>query len=135
MLSILLCSTASFAQPSAPAPEKNPKLNKAQMPDEFVSVDTEPQPMKSIQSLVVYPLEAKQKKIEGRVIVSALIDTSGEVIKTRIEHSDNSLLDSAAQKAVSATKFTPASYNGIPVMIWYSLPVIFRLSDAGRQPE
>jgi TonB family protein len=94
----------------------------------FVSVEVEPHPIENIQSLVEYPEEAKRAGIEGKVILSALIDTNGKVIKVEVDRSDNPIFEESARKAVMKAKFTPAMGNGIPVRLWYTLPVIFKLS-------
>src|SRR5688572_28877902 len=57
--------------------------------DEFVSVEVEPYPIQDIQSLLEYPEEAKKSGLEGKVILSALIDTNGKVIKVEVDRSDN----------------------------------------------
>jgi len=135
LLAILIVIPAfSLAQYTAPPtkPEKKKIRIKTVKPapvaaDEFISVDVEPQPMENIQSKVVYPAEAKAKKLEGRVVVSCLIDTNGNVIKAIIEHSDDPIFDKAATNALEATHFIPAKQNGIPIKIWYTVPIDFRL--------
>lgn len=95
---------------------------------EFVSVEVEPYPIQDIQSLVEYPEEAKHAGLEGKVILSALIDTSGKVIKVEEDRSTNNIFEESARKAVMKAKFTPAMGNGIPVRLWYTLPIVFKLN-------
>jgi TonB family protein len=97
-------------------------------PDEFVQVDRLPDfSMNELSSRLHYPTEARRKNIEGRVVVQALIDTLGKVIRTQIAMSDNDLLTEAALSAVMSTSFTPAYRNGQPIAVWVSIPVTFKL--------
>jgi TonB family protein len=132
---LIVIPAFSLAQYTAPLtkPEKKKIRIKTVKPapvveETFISVDVEPHPMENIQSKVIYPAEAKAKKLEGRVVVSCLIDTNGSVIKTMIEHSDDPIFDQAASNALTNTRFIPAKQNGIPVKLWYTVPIDFRLT-------
>lgn len=96
--------------------------------DDFVSVEVEPAPIVNIQTLVEYPEVAKRAGLEGKVIVSALIDKDGRVIKVEIDKSDYPVFEEAARKAMMKARFTPARQNGEPVKLWYTLPIVFKLS-------
>lgn len=98
-------------------------------PDEFVAVEKQPgMDIVELQKLVEYPKLAKEAGVEGRVIVKALIDKSGSVLKTLVEYTDNSLLNQAAIDAIKNYKnFTPAIQNNKPVTVWISIPIRFRL--------
>lgn len=96
--------------------------------DDFVSVEVEPAPIVNIQTLVEYPDVAKRAGLEGKVIVSALIDKDGKVIKVEIDKSDYPVFEEAARKAMFKARFTPARQNGEPVKLWYTLPIVFKLS-------
>jgi protein TonB len=96
--------------------------------EDFVSVEQEPTPIVNIQSLVEYPEVAKRAGLEGKVIVSALIDKDGHVIKVEVDKSDYPVFEEAAKKAMMKAKFTPARQNGEPVKLWYTVPIVFKLS-------
>ena len=98
-------------------------------PDEFIPVEKQPgMDIAELQRLVEYPRLAKEAGIEGRVIVKALINKKGQVLKTLVEYSDNQLLNEAAINAIKDYKnFTPAIQNGQPVTIWVSIPLKFKL--------
>ena len=98
-------------------------------PEEFISVDVEPQPIQNLQSLVVYPEVAKRSGLEGKVIISALIDVDGKVLKTRIEKSDYDVFKQPAIDALMKARFTPARQNGEPVKLWYTVPISFKLTE------
>jgi TonB family protein len=107
----------------APTYEEEPSI------EGFVSVEREPQPTYGIQSLVEYPEKAKKAGLEGKVIVSALIDVDGSVIKVEVDKSDYPIFEKAAQEAMTKMRFTPALQNGIPVKLWYTLPIVFSLHE------
>jgi TonB family protein len=91
-------------------------------------VDKEPETdMQSLKDAIEYPKAAKDKGIEGRVSVRALIGTNGRVIKSFTENSTNSLFDEPAQTAVKRAKFTSAILKGKHIQRWISVPVIYRL--------
>lgn len=100
--------------------------------DRFVSVEVEPLPMDNVQALVEYPEEAKRAGLEGKVIISALIDTSGKVIKVEIDKSTNPIFNESARKAMLRTRFDPARQNGKPVKLWYTLPIIYKLDKVSN---
>lgn len=89
-------------------------------------LDSPPRPIK--QARPQYPQEAYVKKIDGTVLVEALIDTSGRVVRARILHSVP-LLDSAALEAAYRWVFQPAIKNGKRVPTIIHMPVAFRIYD------
>jgi len=97
--------------------------------DEFVAVETEPTyDQGDLQRILKYPEIARRNNIEGTVIVRALIDKNGRVMKTSVDKTDNAVLTDAAVDAVSRIVCTPAIQNGQPVRIWIQIPVVFRLN-------
>lgn len=77
----------------------------------------------------IYPEMARKANIEGIVIVEAIIDKGGKVIDARILKSmGKSGLDEAAIDAVLKWEFTPATLNGVPVSVYMSLTVVFKLT-------
>jgi TonB family protein len=91
-------------------------------------VDKEPTTdMTSLKDAIVYPKEAKDRNIEGRVYVRALVGTNGRIIKSFTEHSTNTMFDEPSRTAVKRAKFTPAMNNGKRIQRWVSVPVIYRL--------
>lgn len=70
---------------------------------------------------------ARKARIQGVVIVEAIIDKEGNVTNVKILKGLPMGLDSAASDAVSKWKFRPATLNGKPVAVIYNLTVNFRL--------
>jgi protein TonB len=76
-----------------------------------------------------YPLAAKRRGIEGRVLVHAEVDEHGLPNIVRLARSSGSdMLDNAAVEAVKEWRFSPAKQGGRPVRASIVVPIIFQLS-------
>lgn len=73
-----------------------------------------------------YPQDAFVKKVEGTVLVEALVDSQGRVARARVIQSVP-LLDAAALQAVYQWVFHPAMKHGRPVATIIHMPVAFRI--------
>jgi TonB family protein len=87
-------------------------------------VDALPNPVRRVEPL--YPDEARRLRIEGTVLLQALVGKDGDVHGTRILESIPAL-DSAAVIAVRQWHFKPATSNGKPVAVWVGVPLKFSL--------
>jgi TonB family protein len=74
----------------------------------------------------VYPLEAKQKGIEGEVLFEISIDEQGEVTDVQVL-GGNAILVEAAYEAVKQWRYTPVLLNGNPVRARTSVSIKFEL--------
>jgi TonB family protein len=70
---------------------------------------------------------ARKARVQGVVIVEAIIDKAGNVTNVRVLKPLPMGLDIAAVEAVEKWKFKPATLNGKPVDVYYNLTVNFRL--------
>lgn len=97
--------------------------------EEFSEVDEIPQlDMTKLQKLIKYPEEALKSDIQGKVVVKALIDDTGQVREASIAYSDNELLNDAAVSSIMQyDSFTPAKVDGKPVKSWVYVPITFKL--------
>jgi protein TonB len=75
----------------------------------------------------VYPAVAQQARIEGVVVVEAIIGTDGRVKQARVLQS-KPFLDEAALAAVKQWIFTPTTLNGVPVPVIMTVTVNFKLN-------
>ncbi len=73
-----------------------------------------------------YPDIAKQARVQGIVILEAIIDPSGNVTNVRVLRSIP-LLDKSAISAVKQWKYEPTMLNGVPVPIVMTVTVNFSL--------
>ena len=95
-----------------------------------------PTTVKPVQARVVkrstpsYPSKARRSGVEGRVVVTVTISTSGSVSSARISQSSrDSSLDSAALRAAKKYRFSPAKNSrGQVVTTQVSLPFSFKLT-------
>ena len=73
-----------------------------------------------------YPPLARTARVEGTVILEAVLDTEGRVREARVLRSVP-LLDAAALEAVQQWTFTPTRLNGDPVPVVLTVTVVFSL--------
>ena len=76
---------------------------------------------------VVYPQAAKDKKIEGTVLIKAIINEYGDVEKTEIVKGIGYGCEDAAQISVEYTKFYPGLVEGKPVKVEMVFEIEFKL--------
>ncbi|PYQ36139.1 MAG: hypothetical protein DMF57_01005 [Acidobacteria bacterium] len=78
---------------------------------------------------VPYPPLAKMQRVEGTVLVGALVDESGNVLETRIIRAVPRPvgLNEAAEQIVRKSVFSPPTKDGVRVKAWTTVPVDFKL--------
>ncbi len=75
-----------------------------------------------------YPKEALKKKIEGRVIVTFVVNEKGKVVEPTIVRGIDPLLDNEALRLIKQMpKWKPGEEKGEPVRVKFTLPVPFVL--------
>lgn len=78
---------------------------------------------------VVYPALAAENGVQGRVVVSFIVDRDGSISNAKIARSVDPTLDREALRVVSKMpQWKPGKQDGKPVRVKYSVPVTFRLS-------
>ncbi|HEX6083094.1 MAG TPA: energy transducer TonB [Thermoanaerobaculia bacterium] len=75
----------------------------------------------------LYTESARRARIQGLVIIEAVIDRQGNVTEARVLKPLPLGLDTAALEAVKRWKFRPGTLNGQPVPVYYNLTVNFQL--------
>ncbi|RYD52989.1 MAG: energy transducer TonB [Sphingobacteriales bacterium] len=77
----------------------------------------------------VYPKEARENGIGGRVNVKVVIDETGQVTDPIIEKSVHPLLDAEALRVVKLMPpWKPGMQNGHAVRVFYTIPIKFIIS-------
>jgi TonB family protein len=76
-----------------------------------------------------YPELARRMRIEGVVIVDAVIDSNGNVVEARLRHDPGFGCGEAALQAIQSWKYEPATLNGRRVSVFLEVRVSFRLQD------
>jgi protein TonB len=83
-------------------------------------------PKKIVDVRPVYPDLARQARVEGTVVLEAILDRNGRVDQVRVVRSIP-LLDSAALDAVRQWRYTPTALNGQPVAVLMTITIRFTL--------
>jgi len=80
-----------------------------------------------------YPLAAKGRGLQGRVVVQFLVTKNGSIGRIKVIRSISQELDREAIRVVkSLPKFIPGKKNGKAVDVWYTLPVTFKLDSSAK---
>jgi protein TonB len=74
-----------------------------------------------------YPEAARKTRMQGVVILEAIITAEGTVANVKVLKSVNPLLDAAAERAVSQWIYKPATLNGRAVSVYLTVTVNFQL--------
>ena len=81
-----------------------------------------------LNSHVKYPVVAQENGVQGRVVVSFVVERDGSITDVRVVRSVDPSLDREAQRVVSSMpRWTPGKQNGSAVRVKYNVPVSFRL--------
>lgn len=84
--------------------------------------------MEWLQKNLKYPSIAQENGIQGRVMVSFVVNKDGSVVDPKVIRSVDPSLDKEAIRVVSAMpKWIPGKQRGKTVRVKYTLPVTFRL--------
>lgn len=83
-----------------------------------------------VQTRLKYPTIAAENGIQGQVILSFVIERSGELTNITVLRSpDNSLSQEAIRVLKQSPKWTPGMQRNKPVRIKYTLPVVFKIQN------
>ena len=84
--------------------------------------------MSYLNSNVKYPVVAQENGVQGRVIISFVVERDGSISDVKVARSVDPSLDREAQRVVkSMPRWTPGKQNGQTVRVKYTVPVVFRL--------
>lgn len=83
---------------------------------------------------IKYPVEAVQKKIEGRVMVSFVVEKDGSISNVEIARGIHEIIDQEALRVVrSMPKWEPGTdKQGNPIRCRYTLPLSFKLKSENK---
>ena len=106
-------------------------------PDEvFVVVEDQPEfpggtaaLLEYLRKNIKYPSVCRENNIQGKVIVTFVVNKDGSIVDIEVVKSVNPLLDKEAIRVISQMpKWKPGAQRGKPVRVKYSVPVNFRLN-------
>lgn len=84
--------------------------------------------MEYLHDHVKYPVVAQENGVQGRVVVSFIVEKDGSITDVRVVRSVDPSLDREAARVVSSMpRWTPGKQNGSAVRVKYNVPVMFKL--------
>ncbi len=84
--------------------------------------------MSYLANNIKYPVVAQENGVQGRVVVSFVVERDGSITDVQVVRSVDPSLDREAQRVVrSMPKWIPGKQNGQAVRVKYNVPVSFRL--------
>ena len=86
-------------------------------------------PRAIVQTLPLYPGEAKIHGVEGRVLLGFTVDEAGRVISPYVIDRTDRQFEEAALRAVAQWRFEPGRRHGRVVRFRMAVPIIFSLND------
>jgi len=89
-----------------------------------------PELIGGIQALgkaIVYPEDAKEEGVEGRVLLKFIVEKDGTVTAPTVVSEADPRLDAAALRAVQEISFKPGHHEGDAVRVEMMLPITFKL--------
>ena len=121
---LLMVNTNAMAQNKKKANDK--VLEKAEVMPEFPGGDQAL--FDFVSKNVVYPEEAKDKEIAGRVLVSFVVEKDGSIGEVKVVQGIGGGCDEEAVRVVKAMpKWKPGKDKGKPVRVSYVMPFTFKL--------
>ncbi|MDO3641190.1 energy transducer TonB [Mucilaginibacter sp. L3T2-6] len=85
---------------------------------------------KFLAKTIRYPKEARDAGIQGKVVISFMVETDGSLSDVKIEKSVHALIDGEALKVIKLSpKWIPAMKDGKLVRMPYSVPINFAMSE------
>lgn len=84
--------------------------------------------MQYLSSNIKYPVVAQENGVQGRVVVSFVVERDGSITDVQVARSVDPSLDHEAQRVVrNMPRWIPGKQNGQAVRVKYNVPVAFRL--------
>ena len=113
-----------------PEPPKHVEENKVfDVVEQMPSFPGGPQALlQYLNSNVKYPVVAQENGVQGRVVISFVVEKDGSVTDVQVAKSVDPSLDKEAQRVVkSMPHWIPGKQNGSAVRVKFNVPVAFRL--------
>ena len=117
-------------QPTAPAPQpavvEAPKTKEG----DLITSGSEDVPARMLRrASVPYPPLARLQRVQGTVLISALISETGRVLDLKVVRAIGKPvgLNEAAMQIVRGSIFSPPMKDGVHVKSWTTVPVDFKL--------
>lgn len=120
LLTLTLCTGSALAQNFGTSSDK--VFTAVEQMPQFPGGDSKL--MKYISENIKYP--ETDECVDGQVIVQFVVTKTGEFGDVKVVRHLHPMFDEEAVRVVkSLPKFIPGRMNGVPVNVWYTLPVRF----------
>lgn len=140
LLLVVSCAALARAQTPAPAkapivlkpghmqPQRNPAANRPDVAPEFPGGQ---QGLNEFfQQQVKYPEAARVRQLNGNVVTTATIDTTGRLVNPKVTTSLSPECDAEALRVLATMpRWKPAARKGRPVPILVQVPVPFNTAN------
>jgi protein TonB len=104
-----------------------PVSNEVKFAGEYLPLEeVDQQPVIESQVAPTFPSVMRKARIDGKVLIVLLVDTSGNPQQVQVEQATHPLFADAALTAVRKWKFKPATKGGQAVTTSLTLPIEFR---------
>ena len=122
-------SDIAVAAPPPPAPKPEVSNKVFDVVEEMPHFPGGPAALQAfLSSNTKYPVVAQENGVQGRVIVSFVVERDGSITDVRVVRSVDPSLDREASRVVrSMPRWSPGKQNGSTVRVKYTVPVVFRL--------
>lgn len=111
-------------QTPAPAPAQVATVHEGDVVD-VNELDTVPHALGAIRP--AYSPIAQRQRVEGTVLLTALISETGQVLDVKVLKGVGFGLDDAAARAMKSTRFSPGVKDGKRVKTWFPQQITFKL--------
>ena len=120
---------AVTAPPPPPAPKPEVSNKVFDVVEEMPHFPGGPAALQAfLSSNTKYPVVAQENGVQGRVIVSFVVERDGSITDVKVVRSVDPSLDREATRVVkSMPRWSPGKQNGSAVRVKYTVPVVFRL--------
>ncbi len=153
LLTTILFSVGLFAQPDPKIPvEKGPNgeiihkivdvmprftgCEEMDLPPRLKNACSKDELVKFISEHLTYPEEAKEKGIQGMVLVSFVINEKGEILRPEVKRDIGGGCGMEALRVIGLMpKWVPGQHEGKSVSVRFNLPVNFRLAEVEETKE
>ena len=90
--------------------------------------------MEYVSKNVVYPEEAKEKEIQGRVFISFVVEKDGSIGEVKVLRGIGGSCDEEAARVISdMPKWKPGKQKGEFVRVSYQIPIMFKLGQTNDE--
>jgi periplasmic protein TonB len=119
--------TVVYVEPTDPVllPEPEPRIFVEEMP-EFPGGNSAL--LRYVSENLRYPDEALENNIQGRVTLKFVVNTNGSVDRIVVIRGVDPSIDNEAVRIINTLPhFKPGRQNGVPVPVWFTIPVVFQI--------